>query len=370
MRIEIAVHELQKLVKLAGMGAASRSTKPTLMGVKLDAHDDMLTASGTDLDVGVSRTIACQVRRAGACVIPWSKVSQLLGEIDGFVELSADESGCVVKQMGTRNKWDFPTTDAAEFPDVPSDHAGGSFTCRGESLTRALDQSEYACGKNDNSPRFSINGLLFEADADGVAVVGTDLKRIGTAAVEAKVNGEFPKGVLVPLKAVSLLRSVLAGQPDDVTVHAGTNDALVKCGGTVVYSRLVQGKFPEWQKIKPKKSEYSLTLDAAAFEAKVRQAAITSDEENKRVDMVFTPGGVTMRAMGAESGSSDVWLELPGSTAEVEIAFDPRYLIGVGKACLQSGSTEMTLEMTNCEKPAVFKWTGGMGLVMPMGERS
>ena len=66
MRIEIAVHELQKLVKLAGMGAASRSTKPTLMGVKLDAHDDMLTASGTDLDVGVSRTIACQVRRAGA----------------------------------------------------------------------------------------------------------------------------------------------------------------------------------------------------------------------------------------------------------------------------------------------------------------
>ncbi len=99
------------------------------------------------------------------------------------------------------------------------------------------------------------------------------------------------------------------------------------------------------------------------------RAAVTSDDENKRVDITFSQDAAVLRAMGAETGASEVEAEVPGCSFDLDIAFDPTYLSGVWKAAVEAGAEYLQTELNGSDKPAVFRWEGGLGLVMPMGQR-
>jgi DNA polymerase-3 subunit beta len=367
VKIEIPGWELLALVKEAQTAVAARTTKPVLTCVLLDAHDDLLTVTGMDLEVGCRRTASAVVRRAGRCCVPADRLAKVLGEIAGVAELHADGDTLVVRVVGQKSKWTLPVYDAAEFPDFPQAIDGGKFTAEASALVRALDQSEYAAGRQDSSPRYAVNALLVEAVDGGVSLVGTDTKRIGSAGVTAAVDG-WPEGVLVPLRAVKAIRAAVAGFDGPVVVTANRNEIEVVAGGACVWSRLVSGRFPMWRQIVPKTSAHTFVADAAALGAKVKQAAVTADDELRRVDVTFSPGLVRMAAKGAETGASEVEMPL-AIDFDLEIAFDPVYLRGVCAACLEAGGSEMTVRITDSSKPAVFEWGGGMALVMPMGER-
>lgn len=366
MRIEIPANELRAMVKAAGEACATRTTRPVLECVKLEAAGDRLTASATDNEVGVRTSGAAVVRRPGECCTPAKRLAGVLAEIDGVVEVGADDTSVVVKLVGGKGRWTLPVEDPAEFPGVPGGVPGWEFTAPAEGVRAGLDQAEYACGKEDTNPRFATSALLVEAGEGAVAFVGTDTKRIGTAAVPAAVSGSG-KDVLIPLKVVRAIRAAAGhGVGVDLTFTGGANEVVVAVGDTVVWGRLSAGKFPPWKQIVPKSCDHTFTCDPAAFGAAVKRAAVTADAEMRRVDFAFEAGKVTMRARGEGSGSSEVELELPGVDFTLDIAFDPVYLRETMTACLKAGCTQATVGLTNCEKPALFEWAGGKAVVMPM----
>jgi DNA polymerase-3 subunit beta len=144
------------------------------------------------------------------------------------------------------------------------------------------------------------------------------------------------------------------------------NEALFENGPVLIHTKLVEGRFPPYRDIIPKKSAVKLPLPTADFLSRVRQAAIMTDDETKRVDFSFERGKVTLKAQGAETGSSEVVLDLPDyAGADVEIAFDPQYLVEMLRAI--EGEPTLTLEMTDGQKPALFKVGDNyVYLVMPL----
>lgn len=359
--------EMRDLLKGVGVAAATRAVQPVLTGVKLEAHDDLLTASATDLEVGVRRAVPAVVRRAGACCLDHARLLKVLAEVDGVVELAAEGDGVRVRVVGQKGKWDLPARDPAEFPAVPEANGGAGATADAPALHKAIRQAEYAANRKDNSPRYSVNGVRFEAGGPGLMLVGTDLKRVGVGECPAAVGDGWPADVLVPVRAVKMI----AALPDygTVSLSATRNDLIVTAGDTVVYTRLVNGKFPDWRKIVPKGAAHTFAADAAGFGAAVRRAAVTSDDESKRVDIRFAGGVATLTARGPDTGESEVEVDVPGADFEMAVAFDPAYLGDIFRACLEAGSPTCEVELTDGCKPAVFRWAGGMGLVMPMGDR-
>lgn len=364
MKIEMEAGDLLALLKAVHKAVAQRTTKPVLAMVKLRAADDALTATATDLEVGLRASAACKVLRAGeACVAP-GKLMSVLAEVGGLVELCHDGDVVRLKVVGRKDKWQFPARPPDEFPDLPGG-GGEAVAVLGADLRRAVRQAEYAASTKDNNPRFNCNGVLFEAGDGGLVLVGTDTKRLAVGECPADVPAGF-KPALVPLKAVRLLVDLC---PDGPAVLRFTgNDVLAECGGAVVYSRLLEGRFPQWRQFVPKRAAFAGPLGLDFIQA-VRAAAITSDDENKRVDVAFAGGSAVLTAAGAETGASEVVVDVPGCDFELKVAFDPAYLQGVWKAAAEAGAEGVAAEFGGSDKPAVFRWAGGMGLVMPMGER-
>jgi DNA polymerase-3 subunit beta len=217
-----------------------------------------------------------------------------------------------------------------------------------------------------------VNGVLWEAEKGKARLVATDTKRLALMEAPADLFGESdakPHSHLVPLKAIALLERNLTDDGERIRVALKTNDALFQTERATIYTRLVEGRFPPYQQFIPKKFAAKVSLPVPDFFAKVRQAAITSDDESKRVDFSFTTGSVTMKARGPDTGSSEVEMELPEYTGpKIDVAFDPAYLTEMFRAI--DGETTATLEMSDGIKPAVFRVGDQyLYLVMPMGER-
>lgn len=357
MKVTCVRDGLLNACQLVGAAVAARTTKPVLSNIKAVAQDDALTLMATDLEVGIRYELrGVTVSRGGSAVLPAGRLTSILKETgDGEITLDAGPETTTIRLTGGR--YELPGGDPAEFPDVPSFEAGGRYHEVTAGVLRTLIRRTAFAAEKKESTRWAVTGVLWEADGDTVRLVATDTKRLAMTSGPAEVHGEVePKGPshLVPLKAVQLLDRLLSDDGERVRVSLRPNMALFQTERAVLHTQLVEGRFPPYRDIIPKKLAVKLTVATHDLLAKVRQAAIMTDDESKRVDFAFEPGRAVLTARGPETGSSEVELLLPDYPGpEVSIAFDPAYLTDMLRAV--DGEPTATLEMTDGTKPALFK---------------
>jgi DNA polymerase-3 subunit beta len=172
-------------------------------------------------------------------------------------------------------------------------------------------------------------------------------------------GGHSTKGHIhiVPIKAMQLLERNLHDPDERVRVSLGPNEALFQTGRATVSSRLVEGRYPAYRDVIPKKPAIKISLPAGPFHVAVRQAAVMADQESRKVMFGFAKGKLTLRAQGAEAGRSRVELPLDYDGKGLEVAFDPRLVTEMLRV-LGAGDP-LTLEMTDGAKPALFRCGGG-----------
>jgi DNA polymerase-3 subunit beta len=201
-----------------------------------------------------------------------------------------------------------------------------------------------------------MTGVLWELDEEHVRLVATDGRRLALAQGSALAQGGHnTKGALpvVPSKAMSLLERNLTDDKEMVQVSLRPNEVLFRTGRAVIYSRLVEGRFPDYRQVLPKKQTVKVPLQVPSFTAAVRQAAIMTDEESKRVVLKFGKGKLTMQAQGATTGRSKVELSIEFDSKGIDISFNPAFLIDMLRVL--APDAELTLEMVDGSSPALFR---------------
>jgi DNA polymerase-3 subunit beta len=369
MKLTIQRDSLLSACQLVGSAVAARTTKPILAHMKAVAKDDALVLMGTDTEVGIRYELrGVGVKRAGAAILPPGRLIAILREsADPEVAIEGTDAHTVVKT--STGKFELPAHPADEFPDIPELDAGGYYhEIAAGVLKTMIRRTAFAADKKEGT-RWAVTGVLWEAEKDKARLVATDTKRLamveGPAVVHGTPEGKTPP--LIPTKAITLLDRNLGDDAEPIQIALRPNGAMFQTGRWLIHTKLVEGKFPPYKDIIPKKAMVKVRLDPAAFASRVRQAAIMTDDESKRVDFDFQSGKVTLQARGAETGSSEVELALDGFDGPaVEIAFDPQYLLEMFRAV--EGEPSVTLEMTDGQKPAVFRVGDNyLYLVMPMG---
>ncbi len=372
MKVKCQRESLLSACQLVGMAVAARTTKPILANIKAVAHDDALTLMATDLEIGIRYELrGVDVNRSGAAILPAGKLISILRESnDAEITLDADGEGSVLRT--STGRFNLPAGDPAEFPDIAAfDDSGKHHEITAGVLRTLIQRTAFAADKKESGARWAVTGVLWEAEDQKVRLVATDTKRLALTEGQAKTHDAEapdakPVSHLIPQKAMQLLERSLVDGGEVIRVALNTNEAMFQTERALIHTRLVEGRFPPYRDIIPKKSAIKLNLTPADFLSRVRQAAIMTDDETKRVDFTFEPGKLTLKAEGAETGSSEVKLDLPEYTGEeITIAFDPQYIIEMLRAI--DGEASITLEMTNGEKPAVFRaGEGYLYLVMPL----
>lgn len=359
-------------LRAAEPARANRTTKPVLGMVLLRALDDRLTIEATDLEVGVRTEVrGVTPDRSGAVAVDPTPLMAILRESsDETVRLVyADD---VLSVTAGIDEYDLPTADPLEFPELPEFDATALCHEVTAGVLRTLIKRAVVASDPKGGSRYSTDGVLWEAEHSKLRLVATDTKRLVAAEGPATTTGETdPKGRshLVPLKSIKVLvNNLTADDGELVRVALKPNEAIFQTERALIHTRLVEGRFPPWRNIVPKKLGAKLSVPPAAMLAAVRKASITIDAESSRLEMEFAAGKLSLAGAGKASGRSKVTMPLPDYGGEsVAVALDKDY-VRETLAAIQA-EPSVTLEMTDSTKPVIFRLgTEYLCLVIPLSD--
>ena len=340
--------------QLASAAVASRDVKPILKNLKVITEADRCTLMATDLELGIRLEVrGVQVEEPGEAILPGARTLLILRESnDEELSLEADTDHCLVR--GQFNEFEMPSEDPANFPDVPAFAEEKYHELPAGVLREMIKRTIFAAATEN--PRYAVTGILWELEEALARLVATDGRRLAVIDGPATSHGGHnTKGQtpVVPTKAMSLLERNLQDPEEVVRVSLRPNEVLFKTERAMIYSRLVEGRYPAYREVFPKKQTVKVPLTVAPFLAAVRQSAIMTDEESKRVVFSFAKKKLTMQARGAESGRSKVELPLDYDGKALEINFDPRFLTEMLRVL--EAEDALTLELVDSNTPALFR---------------
>jgi DNA polymerase-3 subunit beta len=354
MKAQFHREGLLSAVQLAGAAVAPRDVKPILRNLKMILEADHCTLMATDLELGIRLEVrGVKVEEPGEAILPAARTLAILREsTDEELNLDANPERCILR--GQLNEFEMPSEDPGNFPDVPSFAEEKYHEVTAGALRDMIKKTIFAAAVEN--PRYAVTGILWELESNQARLVATDGRRLAVVQGTANAHGGHEtKGQtpVVPTKAMSLLERNLQDVNELVRVSLRPNDALFKTERAMIYSRLVEGRYPAYREVFPKKQTSKIPVTAGPFYAAIRQAAIMTDEESKKVVFNFGKKNLTLQASGAESGRSKVEMPLEFEGKAIEIKFDPRFLTDMLRVL--EPDTALTLELVDGNSPALFR---------------
>ena len=355
---------LAALLAVAGI-VERRHTLPILANVLLRKKDGLIELTSSDLEIQV-RTRAELGGDAGefATTVAARKMIDILRTLpqQQVVSLTAQQSKLVL-QAG-KSRFTLQTLPADEFPLVNEPGGDGStFEVSQKTLRALIGQVHFAMAVHDI--RYYLNGILFVAEGKALTLVATDGHRLALA--QAELQAEVPRQeVILPRKTVLELQRLLKDEDEPIRMRFAGNQARFDFSGMEFITKLVEGKFPDYNRVIPKNHRNSVTLGRVPLLASLQRAAILTSEKFKGVHLNIEPGSLRIAASNTEQEEAKEELEVDYAGDAIEIGFNVTYLIDV-LANLPQEMVKLELQDTNSsvlitapEQPG-FKY-----VVMPM----
>jgi DNA polymerase-3 subunit beta len=367
MKIRCPKEPLLAALQSAAAVVPSRSPKPVLTNVKLEATREGAVLSATDLEVGIRIELeGVETSAPGAVLLPSGRLTAIVRESSpGTVfDIHSDGTAAVVK--APRSEFRLPAEDPLEFPSVATFPEGGCVDIATPLMRELVRRTVFAT--DNESSRYALGGVLVEVSPQAVIAVGTDGRRLARmqGPAEAREGGQPDGQPIVPARAMQLIERVLGAA--DVPVHLAVrgSEILIRTGGTTISARLVDGRFPRWRDVFPERPDaIRVQLVAGPLLAAVRQAAIVTSEQSKGVDFSFEPGQLVLSGRSAESGESRVELPIDHTGGTVRIKLDPRFMADFLRVL--DGGAAVTVEITDAQSACVCSTDDGYGyVIMPL----
>ena len=344
--------------QLASAAIPAKDLKPILKNIKAVAGDGRCTLIATDQEVGIRLDVqGLTIQDPGEAILPAAKLIAILREArDAELSIEASPSACMIRGTSSPLEFEMPSEDPALFPDFPTFVDERYHEISAGSLREMIRRTIFATA--DETARYSMTGVRWELEGDKAKLVATDGKRLALAeGLATAVGGHTTKGQtpVVPTKAMSLLERNLQDDAEEVVkVCIRPNEALFRTGRAVIYSRLVEGRFPDYKMVLPKKTG-----------VRVPQAAIMTDVERPGVTFKFAKNKLTLLAQGSTSGRSKIEIPVQYEVKAIDIGFNPEYLIDMLKVL--PADSELALDLIDGDSPALFRCAENyLYLVMPL----
>ncbi len=347
--------------------APSRSPKPILQNVKLVVGPHEATMLATDMEVAIRIDVpGIHVEAAGSAVLPVGRFGLILREsTDAKLLVEADPQGTLVR--GERSEFKLPGENPDEFPEVASFVDENYHELSARLLRELIRRTLFAT--DTESSRYALGGVLLEFSADKVIAVGTDGRRLakmeGPCQTVGKCEGD-ELTTIVPARSMQLIERAFSDLDADVRIAVHSNDILLKSPRAMVYSRLVEGRFPKWRDVFPVRREaVRIELAVGPLYSALRQAAIVTSEESRGIDFSFGDGSLVLSGSTAEVGQARVEFPIPYDGPAVVLTLDHRYVADFLKVL--DPEKMIAFEIENADSAALLTTDDGYGyVVMPL----
>lgn len=367
MKITCDRESLAAAFQTAASFAPSRSPKPILQNIKFVASDSMLSLTATDLEMGIRVEVEnVQVEQPGSLVLPVGRAGAILREVSADkIRIEGGADGIVIR--ADRSQFKLPGMNPDEFPEL-AEFKNDKYQLVAAKLLKELIRRT-AFATDTESSRYALGGLLLEFEPDRIFGIGTDGRRLSKMEGPAQsVNGYSNRDTMtiVPTKSMQLLERVLSDADGEIQICASSNDILVRTPKGVVYSRLVEGRFPRWRDVLPNRADVPrITLTVGPFGAALRQAAVVVSEDSRGIDFAFGEGQLVLSAATSEHGEAKIEMPIDYTGQPVTVRLDNRFVLDFIRVL--DPERLFVLELEDAQSPALFQTDDGFGyVVMPL----
>ncbi|MEQ1610943.1 MAG: DNA polymerase III subunit beta [Hyphomonadaceae bacterium] len=368
MKLTIDRNALMRALSHVQAVVERRNTIPILSNILMVAEGERLSLTATDLDIEATDAAEASVKRAGSVTAPAQTLFDVVRKLPEGSEISLDLSENRLSISSGRSRFVLPTLPASDFQTMAKEAAPTKFEIEAAELRRLIDKTRFAISTEET--RYYLNGIYLHHAKGGkghvLRAVATDGHRLALAETEAPKGSATLKGVIVPRKAVAEARRLLDDAPETVTVEASDSKIVFRIGEAVLTSKLIDGSFPDYQRVIPKENGRILTVDNKQFKDAVDRVATVSAERSRSVKLSLSAGKLTLAVSHSETGQGTEELEADYDSEPMEIGFNAKYLLDVAS---QIESEETRIEFNDAASPARVldaKDAGAQYVLMPL----
>lgn len=347
-----------------------RNAIPILSNVLIEAGSGQMSLSATDMDIDIVDRTAADVAMEGATTAPVHTLYDIVRKLpDGAqVELALDADSGQVNLRAGRSDFALQSLPKEDFPSIGDGTLPYEFSLGAEDLRGLIDSTRFAVSTEET--RYYLNGIYCHAaDHDGVKMlraVATDGHRLARLEMPLPKGADEMPGVIVPRKAVGELRRLLDDTNDDVQIGLSETKIRFTLGDLVLTSKLIDGTFPDYERVIPQGNDKALEVDSKSFSQAVDRVSTISTEKSRAVKLVIDAGALTLKATSPDAGSATEELEVSYDSDAIEIGFNSKYLLDIAG---QIEGDTMQFMLADAGSPTIVRDTSdpsALYVLMPM----
>ena len=310
-----------------------RNTIPILSNVLLEATDGTLGLTATDMDLAIVERVPATIGSKGATTVAAHTLYDIVRKLPegSQVQIEGGGDGGQISLKAGRSRFALSTLPKEDFPAMGGGDMPHRFSIAAGELRSLIDRTRFAISTEET--RYYLNGIYFHAAAAGdlkvLRAVATDGHRLARFEMPLPGGAAGMPGVIIPRKAVGELRK-LADESED-KIEIALSDSKIRFGfdQVTLTSKLIDGTFPDYQRVIPTGNDKVLEVDRRSFSDAVDRVSTISSEKSRAVKLAIKAGNLTLSATSPEAGSASEEIEVKYAGAGLEIGFNSRYLLDI-----------------------------------------
>jgi DNA polymerase-3 subunit beta len=370
MKLTIERSALLKALSHVQSVVERRNTIPILSNVLIDASDTTVSLIATDMDITIVEKAPAAVGSPGATTVPAHTLYDIVRKLPEGAQVqleSAGNSGQATLRSG-RSRFSLASLPREDFPAVNAGELPCQFMLSAGDMRDLIDRTRFAISTEET--RYYLNGIFMHvAQATNGAVlrgVATDGHRLARVELPVPRGADKMPGVIVPRKTVSELRKLIEDTEENVGIALSDTKIRFSFDDVVLTSKLIDGTFPDYQRVIPANNDKIMEVDRKTFADAVDRVSTISSEKSRAVKLALKAGSLTLSASSPESGSATEELEVSYEGTGIEIGFNARYLLDIAS---QMAGDEAQFALADAASPTLVRDkddAGALYVLMPM----
>jgi len=302
-----------------------RQTLPVLANFLVQVQDGQLSLTGTDLEVEMVSRIAVEDAQDGETTIPARKLFEIIRALPDGSRITVSQTGDKITVQAGRSRFTLATLPANDFPSVDEVEATERVAIGEATLKELIERTAFAMAQQD--VRYYLNGLLFDLRDQLLRCVATDGHRLALCETALENSTGSKRQIIVPRKGVTELQRLLEGGDREVELEVGRSHVRVKRDDVTFTSKLIDGRFPDYEAVIPIGADREVKVDRESLRASLQRAAILSNEKYRGVRVEVTPGQLKISAHNPEQEEAQEEIEAETQVSDLAIGFNVNYLL-------------------------------------------
>lgn len=312
-----------------------RTTIPILANVLISARGGALMLKATDLDLEIVERAPAETPQEGGTTLPAHTLYDIVRKLPEGAQISLEstgEQGQLLLRSG-RSRFQLQSLPESDFPDVTSGDFSHKFALSPADLKKLIEKTQFAISSEET--RYYLNGIyLHTLDVEGrvmLRAVATDGHRLARVELPAPAGSAGMPGVILPRKAVSEIQRLIEDAQGEVAIELSSNKMRFSFGEVVLTTKLIDGTFPDYQRVIPAGNDKRLTIEREPFTKAVDRVSTISSERGRAVKMSLSEGKLVLSVTNPDQGSAVEELEADYNGDPLDIGFNAKYLLDIAQ---------------------------------------